>query len=783
MTVATLAAPDGRWRKRLRALGLSGAVGGVVVLVAQLLPLVNVLSYEFSIVLNVLLLLVWMPRLIVRRAFAQPAPSATAIWSLAGRALTSVAFVWSISVGVSLLNALRVRNCAPLEGIAYAAIFGLGAAPLGIALSLVSERVAAGWQSPWRSSRFASRTKVLGVFVAFLLVSTVGTVAWLALQPPLVVYDLFGGFFAASIYDEALLPWHGHLAFRVFTLVVAVLWISVIALECQPRRVERWLVGAALLAMLGGWYAEGELGLARSRSYIDEMLGGVFVSDRFEIHYDASAFSREDLVQLVADHEARYEELEAFWGVKPARRLRSYIYGSYARRAEAMGGSNTMIARVWIGEMHLVWSRPAQSLLAHEMSHLFLADAGYGPLRLASRHGILPLMGLVEGAATAAAWDADELSEHGWAAAIDQLDLIENPADVLGAAAFWSQSSGVVYTLWGSFSRWLIDTHGAATYLRMYRRGDVEAAYGVPLPTLLTQWQRFLRTIELSDGQLGEASLRYSQMSLLRRTCGRAIATLEAEANEAVGRRDFPRASRCIERLLASETEDPALRFRSARLLEWMDADSQAVALYATLHASEGAGPALRQQVRLRLADISWRAEAFEDALGWLATIEAKDAWSETVARHVWVRRQLIEQRAAYPRSERAGRRYLAAPWAHRGADMQLDILAVALEEQSTAGLWLAFLLANNSALGEAADSLAMRLEMSDLPADVRRRFVLERARGLVLRGSSLGCHLARSLIAASEGEGDGIAASARPLLWRCEAPGLYLDAARGAVE
>lgn len=764
-------------------LGVSGAVWIAVVVVAQELPLVQLLSYEYAILLNLLLLLVWAPRTIARRGAATPVASAGAFWGLALRLGVST-MPWLLgSVAVSLLNAFRVRNCAPIDGLSYALVFGVGAAPLIVALLLVAERIAAGWQSPWVSGAFAPRWRVVAVYGVLVLLSACGTLAWLALQPPLVVYDLFGGFYAASIYDEAMLPWHAHLAYRGFTVVVAVAWVGIMAFERRQRAVEGWVVGASLLAMVGVWQAEGDLGIARSRTYIEEMLGGVIANERFKIHYDVSAFSKEDLVQLVADHEARYAELERFWGVTPRRQLRSYIYGSYGRRAQAMGGSSTMIARVWLGEMHLVWQQPTSSLLAHEMSHLFLEAYGYGPLRLASRHGILPLMGLVEGSATAAAWDADELSEHGWAAAIDRLALIESPADALSAAAFWSQSSGVVYTLWGSFSRWLIDRHGPATFLAMYRRGDVEGAYGQTLDALLAQWQQFLRGVPLTDAQLGEASLRFSRMSLLRRQCGRAIATLENDADDAIARRDFAHATQCIERLLESERGDPSLRFRSARRLEWMDLDAAAVTILRALEGSDDAGPALRQQARLRLADAAWRAEDRATAAQWLDAVERNDPMSETVRRHAWVRRQLIEQRAQFPNSERAGRRYLASPWAYRPSDMQMDLLVAALEEESIAAAWLAFLLTNGSSLGAAADTLAPRLAQADLPEGMHRRFELERARGFILRGDRRGCRLAGSLIAGTEGEGDGIAAAAKHLVGRCEAPGLYLDAARSAVE
>ena len=400
--------------------------------VALFAPLTKIMGYEFAFVVN--LLVVVLGPWIVRRV-----PAGLPVWDLFWARCWRLVPHLGLSFVAGLLNMLRVRNCAPAEGIAYFLILGVGGVPLVVALTMVSERLC-GRSARWRVRTWAA---IYGA----ICVSLLSSAWWLATQPPLVVYDAFLGFFTASLYDEALVAPGHHLAFRAMTLAAALFWVAVLAWESQPTRARAgWALVLGALIFSSPLY-KGPLNISRSRAFALEMLGGHIRTEHFEIFYDASSLREHDLVQLIADHESRYDELRAFWHVEPPLPLYSYIYSSREQRAAAMGSRSTMIARIWLRETHLVWGGPGDGLLAHELSHLFLYDAGRGPLRLASSSWGVPLMGLVEGAASAAAWEADELTEHGWAAAIDRLGLIESPASSLAAAGFWTEASGVVYTV------------------------------------------------------------------------------------------------------------------------------------------------------------------------------------------------------------------------------------------------------------------------------------------------------------------------------------------------
>lgn len=755
-------------------LGWSGALWALCSIAFLFLPLVQILGYESAIALNVLVVAIGGPR-VMGRFHTDP------VWSRFWKRCLDLSLLVLLSGFMTLLNAVWVRNCDFPSGLGFWLIFGVGAIPPVVALGMLCERLAVGWGFE-RARQAPPPRRSVAIYLLMVVLSLLSSGLWLALQPPLVVYDAFAGFWAVSIYDEALLPWHSHLAFRAMTFLGAALWLHALAFEEQPRWAGlAWVGSIGLLLGLVTSFA-GELNIARSRSYTQELLGGRVETEHFVIHYEAGAFTQPDLVLLLADHELRYDELRRFWGIEPREKLHSYIYASRDTRERAMGSRSTMIARVWLREMHLVWSEFGDPLLAHEMAHLMLRDAGRGPLRLASANGIFPLMGLVEGAASAAAWDIDALDDHGWSAAILSLGLIDNLSATVAAPAFWAQPSGLAYTLWSSFSRWLIQEYGVTKFLDAYRDGNLARAYGQEPAELFAAWEEALRQARFTPAEESAAALRFDRPSLLRRSCGRAIAQMEAEASDAIQRRDRETARRCVQWLERHERDDLFLQFRVGRSWELLHEVARARAIYERLEALPAAGTALAQEARVRLVDLAWRDGNDALAIRWLDALAAAPL-TAAMERNLWVRRQLIEDKDRFPASYASAMRYLAAGWNYRGLDVRLDLLSAALEEKSVAATWLAYRMSSASELGSAAERLAETLRHSVLPTSVQERFALDELKRWGRAGLSEYCGTYRALEDTTSYFGNATATEARMLRERCEASGLYLDAARRAVE
>ena len=575
-----------------RWLGWSGALWLVVSAAAQFSPLVSILGYEFASLQALLVTFFGGPRLLRRwerlPALATPEDAARLWWD----GQRELALLMSAATLPSLLNMLRVTNCDVQGGALYLVVLGLGTVPWASAVCLVVHHFA-----PKRALR---------AYLAAVILSIASSLAWIALQPAITFYNPWLGWFAGSIYDEALHGMPVHLLFRVWSTLWSVLLVALVALSAGRSLVWARCFLAAALCLSVLWMYRGELGLERSRGWVRDALGGHAATAHFDIHYDVAGTSPDELAQLLYDHEARYIELRDYLGVEPDRRLVSFVYSSAEQKGAMMGGRRTLVAKIWLGEMHILWDGPGDEMLGHEMAHLFLRNDGTGPLSLATVGGVIPLMALVEGAASAAAWGADDLDDHAWSAAIYELELGGSVASVLGPSGFWSQPSGQAYTLTGSFVRWLMDTYGADNFRRMYGHGEFQAVYGKSLEALELEWRAFLAGYSLDESMLEVARFRFDRPSIFGRRCARSISARFAEANGFLTRRDVARAQQCYRRILSWDPDNAAYRVQIAE--RYLDAGlvDDAVELMNGIREDERVGRVIRLRAAELVADAAW---------------------------------------------------------------------------------------------------------------------------------------------------------------------------------
>ncbi|MEZ4459841.1 MAG: hypothetical protein R3E66_08955 [bacterium] len=511
----------------MRAAATITAIYGVAAVACCFVPLFQVVGYESAALFGVL------------------AGFAGVLWPTLGSPPLSVWWnrLWAsiallcVPLGVLSLNAVRVLNCSP--GLGYLYWFLIPGVSIAVATSF---RVLVD-QLPWSARRRTIAATVMAVFsiVAF---------GWqLAMQPPINGFQLFLGYFSGSIYDEALGLPDGLVFYRAWCLAFAVTLVVVAEARYRWRN---WLPFAAVSAVAAiliaatvlGWQVRREFGVDHDRETIAERLGGRIETEHFEIYFPATRQWYERSAELAEDHEFRYAQMHAFFGTDPValrgRKVRSFVYGDRDQKGQMMGGRRTLVAKLWLGEMHILWRDYGDHLLAHELAHIFTEPFGAGPLRLSSRFGVGVNMGLVEGIATAADWPSGDLNVHTAAAALRRLNAAPDIRGMLGASGFWTQSSSRAYTLMGSFIRYLVDTHGIDKLKQAYPNGDFEGAYGEPVDALVAQWETFVDGIDLSDRDMARARFQYDRPSIFEKICARTVAELrrQAEDHARLGERD-----------------------------------------------------------------------------------------------------------------------------------------------------------------------------------------------------------------------------------------------------
>ena len=556
------------------------------------------------------------------------------------------------------LNAMRVVNCDYSTGLLFFLLIALPAV-------LLSQMAA------WVVSGVVRKTWARALAACAVLLGNGLALGWhVATQPPINGHQWLIGYLSGSIYDEALSIPPSLLWYRAMNIagVMALLWALEVARRWlrdgsfSPGYTRRLIVLTVVMSCVWGGmsWVQQDFGVKIDRETIAKKLGGRAETEHFIIHYPLKRAYIEKLPLLIEDHEFRYAEMKAYFGTDPValhgRKVHSFVYPDTETKGDLMGARRTLIAKIWLREIHIIWRDYGDHLLAHELAHVFTEPFGAGPLKLSMQNGVGVNMGLVEGIATAADWPASELPPHVASAAMRRLGIAPDIRGLVGAGGFWTQSSGRAYTLMGSFVRFLVATYGIEKFKVAYRGGDFEEAYGKPADTLVSEWEAFIDAMEVDEDLLELANYYYKRPSIFGKVCARTIAEMRRQASIAEDSGDTTLALSLRDEILDFDPRNTRYQLERAELLVSADRDEEALERLSALLENEELVPSERVQLEHLRADIYWRRGELRRAAEVYAECEAVGV-PEVTRRQLQVKRALLAPK--YDRTRDLARGYL----------------------------------------------------------------------------------------------------------------------------
>lgn len=576
------------------------------------MPLFNLLGYESSAAAGAVLgiaALVRTSRLFGHGALASPLDprGPGPLSSYLDLAPSNLAMALPAAL-VLLLNALRVKNCDLPLGIAFWGVIPPVSVLAGQALAFLT--------APLPRGR-------LLLALGIVLAQTLAFLWRLAWSPPIAGHTWTIGWFAGSLYDEAIELPTALLWARVGVLVGSA--ALVLGLELAWRRRAGRPIGRTGLALAGAVAAvlalhqqRAALNIQHDQESVKAALGGVIETEHFRIFHDPGSLDRRGKELIALDHEFRYQEMVAYFEEDPVawrgRKIDSFVYANREQQQRLLGSRQTLVARPWTHQMHIRWSEIGDTALAHELAHLFTAPFGRGPLQLSMRHGLVPDMALIEGVASAADAPPDELSAHQASRAMRELELAPDLRRLFDPAGFWNQSSSRAYTTASSFVQWLIAKEGIAPFKQAYRDADLEAAYGRSVDELVSEWEAWVDQVPLSAEQRDLAGFRFRKGSIFQRVCARTMGELARQAGVAEAREDLARAISIRERMRDLEPGSPDHRLELARLRAKAGDNPGAREIALRIAEREELGPVRQATARELLGDLHWQEGALPQA-------------------------------------------------------------------------------------------------------------------------------------------------------------------------
>ena len=721
-------------RTILWMLALAGLSAGLC-----FVPLFNLLSYEFCLALAVAgsVAAAHLGSVFVACARARDdglvlalGDPPRALGTLLARGLVTNLLLLAAPLVIICLNALRVKNCDLLEGLAFFVIMP--------ALSVV---LATATGTLW--GLLVARPALATLASLLTLLASAAWGFWRFYDSPAIfAYDPYVGYFPGTLYDEAVAIRAPFLFYRLYNLawlagasLCAALLLDTMDLRLRLEglagrvRARRRVAGAALLCLVAGgalFAYGGPLGFVVDGAQVRKELGGVRHTRHFTI-YHAEEMKADEVDLLAQDHEFRHAQLQRLFGSAPPR-ITSYIFRDHEEKRRLMGAGRTFIAKPWRGEVYMQHYDFPHPVLKHELAHVFAGLHGDRVFGISLRWRWSPVphplfnVGLIEGIAVATDWRPfGELTGHQAAAVLVRSGLAP-PARSLFGAGFMTHAARRSYTMAGSFCRHLARVHGMGKLEQVFRSGgDFEGVYDRSLRELLRGWSRWLERVKVPAGQVQLARERFLRPSILRRVCGHEVANRISSAEQLAGRDEHEEAAGIMEQVCRFDPSDPAHPMRRLGYLAAAGKLKTALALAPRILSHPSLSKPKERQVMTLTGDLHWLDDNIGAARTWYGRAASGSAgafgrrvlylkrWA--LARDGDVRRLVMQYLVTTPGSPREGARdvYLAYELQRALGKMEGKM------EKQRSGLGLYLVGKQLAARGHCADAVVPLARSLDL--------------------------------------------------------------------
>lgn len=300
--------------------------------------------------------------------------------------------------------------------------------------------------------------------------------------PQLFYYNHIWGFWPGPIYDTTVRFPLNYLWFRLITLVLVFGFLALSQTSSRRLASPGVIFSLLFLAVLLPFFSNGAL--IRSEKSLQKILSQSIETEHLKL-FASVHIPREELEEWAIRHEFYFqtqtELLEIDWPEN--RKIHSYIYRDAWQKKQLVGAKETSFVPLWLSQdqLHIAYEH-LPHVLEHEMVHV-----------ISKRFGNIVLNGswnmvLVEGLAEAI---TQNTSAH---STLDQLVAVrqeypseEEISSLFGLFGFYTQSSGLSYTVAGSFVKYLIDHYPIDLIKESYKKSRLSEGYPL-INQLVDQW-------------------------------------------------------------------------------------------------------------------------------------------------------------------------------------------------------------------------------------------------------------------------------------------------------
>jgi hypothetical protein len=346
-------------------------------------------------------------------------------------------------------------------------------------------------------------------------------------NPQVYFYNPVFGFSPGTIYDEDLTVDRILVAYRLFNIAF---FIIVYFLSYNLREKKR-IIKVAIIALIFFTaslfsYLKPELLFATDQARLEKNLSAKIVTDHFNIYKPSKNENTFNYKYIALLHEYSLEQIEDQLNAKFSYKINSYLFESGNQKRELFGAGNADVAKPWLEQVYLNLN-DFNIAVKHEIAHdvggmftdiVFKIPSNFNPA-------------LIEGFATAVDNNYDGYPVH-YMAKLAELSGYKFPVEPLFSGfSFFSKASAISYICAGSFMKFLEDTYGAGKFKLVYKDGDFEKIYGMPLNELALKYNDFISNYPINFNKY-RAQLYFGGTTIFKKFCPRMAASEVKKARE-----------------------------------------------------------------------------------------------------------------------------------------------------------------------------------------------------------------------------------------------------------
>lgn len=437
-----------------------------------------------------------------------------------------------------ILKSLLTMFCSFWDGLIFYFLIVLASIIFGVTISFVIDLI------------FNRFKRIL--FIVLIFVFAFIPILEIYFLPQVYFYSPLIGFFPGNIYDEGLSPdWK----LSIHQLMIIIFCIAILFAMIKQRKVIKkyklifaiFLIVLSIIIEIVSVYA----GFITTYSKLDNILFKKIESKKFVIHYDQ--IGKNDAEYLALNTEYYFEEIEKELKVKTTEPINIYVFNDRNQKRILFGAGNADVAKPWQYAVYIS-ADSWQNTLKHELVHVFSAEFGVGPFKIAA--GFNPA--LIEGIAEAIEGSEDEYSLADFTSLAYQNNIRVNLNSLFSGFSFFKSNSTLSYSYSGAFIRFLISKYGIEKVTQFYASNDFEKTFHDNLEPVVKEFENDLSR-RSAIGNEAMADYYFGRLSILQKICPRFISDRLQIAFEKLDQKKYSEAENLFNEINLKTTNYSAL--------------------------------------------------------------------------------------------------------------------------------------------------------------------------------------------------------------------------------